>query len=79
MPFETLRGSRASGLEVELTIALDSMFPMPLVVELLTAFTTKFPSVPPLAISATRPPCSSINFARLDGTGATTRASQACV
>ena len=39
--------SLASGLEAELTIVLDSMFPMSAVVEALRAFTTKFPTVPP--------------------------------
>lgn len=39
--------SLASGLEAELTIVLDSMFPMPRVVEALRAFTEKFPTVPP--------------------------------
>src|SRR5271156_5476322 len=39
--------SLASGLEAELTIVLDSMFPMPPVVEALRAFTERFPTVPP--------------------------------
>jgi DNA-binding transcriptional LysR family regulator len=39
--------SLASGLEAELTIVLDSMFPMPAVVEALRAFTAEFPTVPP--------------------------------
>jgi DNA-binding transcriptional LysR family regulator len=39
--------SLASGLEAELTIVLDSMFPMSAVVEALRAFSAKFPSVPP--------------------------------
>ena len=39
--------SLASGLEAELTIVLNSMFPMPAVVEALRAFTAKFPTVPP--------------------------------
>jgi DNA-binding transcriptional LysR family regulator len=39
--------SLASGLEAELTIVLDSMFPMPPVVEALRAFTEKFPTVVP--------------------------------
>ena len=39
--------SLASGLEAELTIVLDSMFPMPAVVKALRAFTAKFPTVPP--------------------------------
>jgi DNA-binding transcriptional LysR family regulator len=34
-------------LEAELTIVLDSMFPMRAVVEALRAFTVKFPTVPP--------------------------------
>jgi DNA-binding transcriptional LysR family regulator len=39
--------SLASGLEAELTIVLDSMFPMPAVVTALQAFTAAFPTVPP--------------------------------
>jgi DNA-binding transcriptional LysR family regulator len=39
--------SLASGLEAELAVVLDSMFPMPAVVEALRAFTAKFPTVPP--------------------------------
>ncbi len=39
--------SLARGLEPELTIALDPMFPMPMVVEALKAFSHRFPSVPP--------------------------------
>jgi DNA-binding transcriptional LysR family regulator len=39
--------SLASGLEAELTIVLDSMFPMPAVVTALQAFTSAFPTVPP--------------------------------
>lgn len=39
--------SLALGLEPELPIALDPMFPMPLVVEALKAFSDRFPSVPP--------------------------------
>jgi DNA-binding transcriptional LysR family regulator len=39
--------SLASGLEAELTLVLDSMFPMPPVVEALKAFTERFPTVPP--------------------------------
>jgi DNA-binding transcriptional LysR family regulator len=39
--------SLASGLEAELTVVLDSMFPMLAVVEALRAFTAKFPTVPP--------------------------------
>jgi hypothetical protein len=34
-------------LEAELTTVLDSMFPMPPVVEALRAFTERFPTVPP--------------------------------
>lgn len=37
----------AGGLESELTIVLDSMFPMPRLVEALRVFTDKFPTVPP--------------------------------
>jgi DNA-binding transcriptional LysR family regulator len=43
---ETAR-SLASGLEAELTIVLDSMFPMSAFVEVLRAFTAKFPTVLP--------------------------------
>ena len=43
---ETAR-SLASGLEAELTLVLDSMFPMPRAVEALRAFTRRFPTVPP--------------------------------
>src|SRR5450830_276803 len=39
--------SLASGLEAELTIVLDSMFPMQPVVKALTAFRERFPTVPP--------------------------------
>lgn len=39
--------SLARGLEPELSIALDPMFPMPLVVDALRAFSERFPSVPP--------------------------------
>src|SRR6202451_3311359 len=39
--------SVASGLKAELTVVLDSMFPMRAVVESLRAFTAKFPTVPP--------------------------------
>lgn len=39
--------SLASGLEAELTIVLDSMFPMHAVVDALKAFTERFPTVPP--------------------------------
>src|SRR5271154_718604 len=45
--FRDTARSLASGLESELTIVLDSMFPMPAVVEALRAFTAKFPTVPP--------------------------------
>jgi DNA-binding transcriptional LysR family regulator len=45
--FRDTARSLASGLEAELTVVLDSMFPMPPVVEMLRAFTTKFPTVPP--------------------------------
>ena len=39
--------SLARGLEPELSIALDPMFPMPMVVDALKAFSDRFPSVPP--------------------------------
>lgn len=39
--------SLASGLEAELTLVLDSMFPMQAVVEALRDFTQAFPTVPP--------------------------------
>jgi DNA-binding transcriptional LysR family regulator len=45
--FRASAKSLASGLEAELAIVLDSMFPMPPVVEALRAFTEKFPTVPP--------------------------------
>ncbi|MGH7043968.1 MAG: LysR family transcriptional regulator [Acetobacteraceae bacterium] len=45
--FRDTARSLASGLEAELTIVLDSMFPMPAVVEALRGFTAKFPTVPP--------------------------------
>ncbi len=45
--FRNSARSLASGLEAELTIVLDSMFPMGPVVEALKAFTEKFPTVPP--------------------------------
>lgn len=45
--FRDTARSLASGLEAELTIVLDSMFPMPPVVEALRAFTERFPTVPP--------------------------------
>lgn len=38
--------SLASGLEAELTIVVDAMFPMPFVVKALRAFTEQFPTVP---------------------------------
>ena len=45
--FRDTARSLASGLEAELTVVLDSMFPLPSVVEALRAFTQKFPTVPP--------------------------------
>jgi DNA-binding transcriptional LysR family regulator len=45
--FRDTARSLASGLEAELTIVLDSMFPMPPVAKALKAFTEKFPTVPP--------------------------------
>jgi DNA-binding transcriptional LysR family regulator len=45
--FRDTARSLASGLESELTIVLDPMFPTPAVVEALRAFTAKFPTVPP--------------------------------
>jgi DNA-binding transcriptional LysR family regulator len=45
--FRDTARSLASGLEAELTIVLDSMFPMRALVEALRSFTTTFPSVPP--------------------------------
>ncbi|UYO48534.1 LysR family transcriptional regulator [Rhodopseudomonas palustris] len=39
--------SLAGGLEPELTLVLDSMFPMPRMVDALRAFTDAFPTVPP--------------------------------
>jgi DNA-binding transcriptional LysR family regulator len=45
--FRDAARSLASGLEAELTIVLDSMFPMSAVVEALRVFTAKFPTVPP--------------------------------
>jgi DNA-binding transcriptional LysR family regulator len=45
--FRDTARSLASGLEAELTIVLDSMFPMPAVVKALRAFTATFPTVPP--------------------------------
>jgi DNA-binding transcriptional LysR family regulator len=45
--FRDTARSLASGLEAELTVVLDSMFPMRAAVEALRAFTAKFPTVPP--------------------------------
>jgi DNA-binding transcriptional LysR family regulator len=45
--FRAQAHSLAGGLEPELTLVLDSMFPMPLLVEALRAFTARFPTVPP--------------------------------
>jgi DNA-binding transcriptional LysR family regulator len=45
--FRDTANSLASGLEAELTIVLDAMFPMTPVAEALRAFTTQFPTVPP--------------------------------
>jgi len=45
--FRDIARSLATGLEAELTIVLDAMFPMPLVVPALRAFTERFPTVPP--------------------------------
>lgn len=45
--FRDTARSLASGLEAELTIVLDAMFPMPLVVPALRAFTKAFPTVQP--------------------------------
>ena len=45
--FRDTARSLASGLEAELTIVLDSMFPMTAAVKALRAFTAKFPTVPP--------------------------------
>ena len=45
--FRDTARSLASGLEAELTIVLDSMFPLRAVVEALRAFTAKFPTVTP--------------------------------
>jgi DNA-binding transcriptional LysR family regulator len=45
--FRDTARSLASGLEAELTVVVDSMFPMSAVVEALRAFTAKFPTVPP--------------------------------
>jgi DNA-binding transcriptional LysR family regulator len=45
--FRDTANSLASGLEAELTIVLDAMFPMTPMAEALRAFTTQFPTVPP--------------------------------
>lgn len=45
--FRDTARSLASGLEAELTIVLDAMFPMRAVVEALRDFTAAFPTVPP--------------------------------
>jgi len=45
--FRDTAHSLASGLEAELTIVLDSVFPMPAAIEVLRAFTERFPTVPP--------------------------------
>jgi DNA-binding transcriptional LysR family regulator len=45
--FRDTARSLASGLEAELTIVLDSMFPMSAVVAALRAFSERFPTVPP--------------------------------
>lgn len=45
--FRDTARSLASGLEPELTIVVDSMFPMTAVVAALRAFTAQFPTVPP--------------------------------
>lgn len=45
--FRDVARSLASGLEAELTIVLDSMFPMPPVVDALRALAERFPTVPP--------------------------------
>jgi DNA-binding transcriptional LysR family regulator len=45
--FRDAARSLANGVEVELTIVLDSMFPMPPVVAALRAFTVRFPTIPP--------------------------------
>ena len=45
--FQQSARSLASGLEAELTIVMDSMFPVPPIVEALRAFTTTFPTVQP--------------------------------
>lgn len=58
--------SLASGLEAELTIVLDSMFPMPPVVEALEAFRERFPTVPPRVYVQ---PLGAAAELLLDGTG----------
>lgn len=45
--FRDAARSLASGLEAELTIVLDPMFPMSTTVEVMRAFTKRFPTVPP--------------------------------
>lgn len=45
--FQQSARSLASGLEAELTIVMDSMFPVPPIVETLRAFTMTFPTVQP--------------------------------
>lgn len=45
--FRDTAKSLASGLEAELTIVLDSMFPIPAIADTLRAFTARFPTVPP--------------------------------
>ncbi len=45
--FRNQARSLARGLEPELSIAIDPMFPMPIVVHALKAFSDRFPSVPP--------------------------------
>jgi len=45
--FQQSARSLASGLEAELTIVMDSMFPVPPIVEALRAFTMTFPTVQP--------------------------------
>jgi DNA-binding transcriptional LysR family regulator len=58
--------SLASGLEAELTIVLDSMFPMAPVAEALKAFSAKFPTVPPRVYVQ---PLGAATELLLDGTG----------
>ncbi|KMK69054.1 transcriptional regulator, LysR family [Puniceibacterium sp. IMCC21224] len=45
--FQQAAQSLASGLEAELTIVMDSMFPVPPIVEALRAFTMTFPTIQP--------------------------------